>query len=65
MKIEDTKSYRRLDKVAQLIVGKGSSKRSIKDAVSIAKNIGVEKWESITNIPNNWRDIVKELAAIK
>lgn len=62
MNIEDTKTYHKLGKVAKLMVDKASSKRALKDAVTIAKTIGFEKWEKITPIPNNWKGIVKELA---
>lgn len=62
MSIEDTKTYKKLGDVAKLLVNKASSKRTIKDAVTIAKTIGIENWEKITPIPHNWKGIVKELA---
>lgn len=61
MKVEETKTYQNLDKIAKLMVDKSSSKRTIRDAVTIAKTIGVEKWEKITPLPNMWKGIVKEL----
>ncbi len=62
MKIEETKTYKKLGNIAKLMVDKGSSKRTIRRAVTIAKTIGVEEWEKITDLPNTWKGIVKELA---
>ncbi|MEC4116411.1 MULTISPECIES: hypothetical protein [Myroides] len=62
MKIEETKAYRQLGEVSQLIVSKSASKKRIQEAVTMVRTIGVEKWERITNLPTLWHNIVKELA---
>ncbi|SDH69450.1 hypothetical protein [Myroides phaeus] len=62
MKIEETKAYRQLGEVSQLIVSKSASKKRIQEAVTMVRTIGVEKWERITNLPILWHNIVKELA---
>lgn len=61
MKIEETKAYKKLGKVAKLMVDKGSSKRTIKDSVTIAKTIGFDTWSKMTDLPMRWHGIVKEL----
>lgn len=61
MKIEETNAYKKLNNITQLIVSKSTSRKQILESVTIAKTIGVEKWESITNLPQVWRSIVKEL----
>ncbi|WP_010252361.1 hypothetical protein [Myroides injenensis] len=61
MKIEETNAYKKLNNITQLIVSKSTSRKQILESVTIAKTIGVEKWESITNLPQVWRNIVKEL----
>ncbi|WP_267740098.1 hypothetical protein [Myroides injenensis] len=61
MKIEETNAYKKLNNITQLIISKSTSRKQILESVTIAKTIGVEKWESITNLPQVWRSIVKEL----
>lgn len=63
MKIEETKAFGQLTSIAQAIVNKSASRRQITEAVVIVKNIGFEKWKSITNLPPMWHSIVEELAA--
>lgn len=62
MKIEETKAFSQLSSIAQSIVNKSTSKKQISDAVMIVKNIGFEKWSSITDLPIMWHQIVRELA---
>jgi len=62
MKIEETQAFKQMTSIAQTIVNKSGSKKQILEAVVIVKNIGYEKWKSITNLPPMWHSIVKELA---
>lgn len=61
MRIEDTKAFGQMTDIAQTIVNKSASKRQISEAVVIVKNVGYDKWKSITNLPPMWHNIVKEL----
>ncbi|MGL4584273.1 MAG: hypothetical protein ACRCVU_14990 [Flavobacterium sp.] len=62
MKIDETKAFSELTSIAQTIANKSASRKQISEAVVIVKNIGYEKWASITNLPPLWHGIVKELA---
>lgn len=64
MKIEQTQAFKALDNTSSIIVKKIDSRKRIMQGVVIAKTIGYDKWNKITNLPKHWRAIVKELATV-
>ena len=63
MKIQDTKAFQAMDGVQQKIAVQ--NRKTITDSAILLKNIGLERWEKLSNhLPNRWKNIVKELAAV-
>lgn len=65
MKIQETQAYNQMDAIQQRITLMSQSRKTIADSTLLLKNIGVERWEKLSvNLPNRWKNIVKELAAV-
>lgn len=65
MKIQDTEAYKKMDAIQQQISTTAQSRKTITDSAILLKNIGLERWEKLSNhLPNRWKNIVKELAAV-
>ena len=61
IKIDQTQAYQRLNDVAKMMVVKRANRLQIEDAVIQAKNLGLEVWNTQTNLPHKWREIVEEI----
>ena len=65
MKIQDTQAFQRMDAVQQKITMMAESRKKITDSTLLLQNIGLERWEKLSqHLPNRWKNIVKELAAV-
>ena len=54
-----------MDAIQQRITTMAQSRKTINDSALLLKNIGLERWERLSNhLPNRWKNIVKELAAV-
>lgn len=63
--IQDTKAFQQMDAIQQRITTMPKSRKTIADSAILLKNIGLERWEKLsTGLPNRWKNIVKELAAV-
>lgn len=50
-----------MDPVVLKIINRHSSQVQIEAAIIQARNIGLEKWRSQTDLPNRWKSIVEEI----
>ena len=65
MKIQDTQAFQSMDAVQQKITMMAESRKKITDSTLLLQNIGLERWEKLSkHLPNRWKNIVKELAAV-
>lgn len=65
MKIQDTQAFQRMDVIQQKITMMHQNRKTITDSALLLQNIGLERWEKLsTGLPNRWKNIVKELAAV-
>lgn len=65
MKIQDTQAFQRMDVIQKKITMMYQNRKTITDSALLLKNIGLERWEKLSNhLPNRWKNIVKELAAV-
>lgn len=54
-----------MDAIQQKITMMHQSRKTITDSALLLQNIGLERWEKLsTGLPNRWKNIVKELAAV-
>lgn len=64
MKIQNTQAFQRMDTIQQKITMMHQNRKTITDSALLLQNIGLERWEKLsTSLPNQWKNIVKELAA--
>lgn len=63
MKIQDTQAFKAMDGVQQKVAVQNRS--TINHSALLLKNVGLERWEKLSNhLPTKWKNIVKELAAV-
>lgn len=63
MKIQDTQAFKAMDGVQQKVAVQ--NRLTINHSAILLKNVGLERWEKLSNhLPNRWKNIVKELAAV-
>lgn len=63
MKIQDTQAFQAMDVVQQKVAVQ--NRLTINHSAILLKNVGLERWEKLSNhLPNRWKNIVKELAAM-
>lgn len=63
MKIQDTQAFKAMDGVQQKVAVQ--NRLTINHSAILLKNVGLERWEKLSNhLPNRWKNIVKELAAM-
>lgn len=54
-----------MDIIQQRITMMHQNRKTITDSALLLQNIGLERWEKLsTGLPNRWKNIVKELAAV-
>lgn len=61
--IQQTDAFKGLDPITQKVINKREVRTQIEDAVILARNIGVEKWNKITPLTSKYRKIVVEIVA--
>lgn len=61
LKIDQTKSYLRLEKFSQQMVMKRVNRLQIEEEIIIARNIGLEQWHKQTPLQERWKNIVIEI----
>lgn len=59
--IENSKSFKVLDKLSQSMINRRANRIQIEDAIIQARNLGLEVWKSQTDLPNKWKKIVDEI----
>jgi len=65
MKIQDTQAFKKMDAVQQKIATLPKSRTIITDSAKLLKNVGLDKWETLSkSLSERWKNIVKELAAV-
>lgn len=65
MTIQNTKAFKQMDAVQQKIAILPKSRTTITDSAILLKNVGLEKWETLSKgLSERWKNIVKELAAV-
>ena len=63
MKIQDTQAFKVMDGVQRKVAVQ--NRLTINHSAILLKNVGLERWEKLSNhLPNRWKNIVKELAAV-
>ncbi|MGM8362111.1 hypothetical protein ACSV4D_09375 [Flavobacterium sp. ARAG 55.4] len=61
--IENSKAYQSFEPHAQQMVIKRVNRLKIEDAIIQARHLGLEQWNSQTDLPHKWRSIVKEIVS--
>lgn len=65
MKIQDTKTFKQMSDIQQKVIIMYQNRKTICDSVLLLKNVGLQQWETLSiNLHPNWKNIVKELAAV-
>lgn len=59
--IEKSKAFQSFEPHAQNMVIQRVNRLKIEDAIIQARNLGIEQWNSQTDLPHKWRSIVEEI----
>lgn len=62
--IKATSSFKKMNKIIQIMVVKRNNLMQIEHGVNVATNIGLEKWEQQSNVSWANRSIIKDILEI-